>query len=147
MYSPETKLYQPICKLGSGLSDLELAHWSEQAESHACTEEEARELYDLPSTLPPLMAPHVWLRPRVIWEVSAAEVSISPIYRAAFGLVAEDKGLALRFPRFVRERPDKGPVQATTAGQLASVFHTQPTASAREGVAVGVAGPGEVEGV
>ena len=145
VYSPETKLYQPICKLGSGLSDVELAHWSEQAESHACTEEEARELYDLPGTLPPLMAPHVWLRPRVIWEVSAAEVSISPIYRAAFGLVAEDKGLALRFPRFVRERPDKGPAQATTDGQLASVFNTQPTASAREGV--GGAGPGEVEGV
>jgi DNA ligase-1 len=67
------------------------------------------------------------------------------MYRAAFGLVAEDKGLALRFPRFVRERPDKGPAQATTDGQLASVFNTQPTASAREGV--GGAGPGEVEGV
>jgi DNA ligase-1 len=145
VYSPETKLYQPICKLGSGLSDVELARWSEQAEAHACTEEEARELYDLPGTLPPLMAPHVWLRPRVVWEVSAAEVSISPVYRAAFGLVAEDKGLALRFPRFVRERPDKGPAQATTDGQLASVFNTQPTASAREGV--GGAGPGEVEGV
>merc|ERR1719160_2443168 len=65
--------------------------------------------------LPAALEPHVWLSPSVVWEVSAASVSVSPTYRAAYGRVAEGKGLALRFPRLVRERPDKRPADATTA--------------------------------
>ena len=122
--------YQPICKLGSGLSDSELLEWSEQLSGDQMSAEEAASLLDLPQeALPPGLAPHVWLRPRVVWEVSAAEVSVSPLYRAAYGAVAEQKGLALRFPRFVRARPDKPVGEATTAAQLVSIFETQPTKS------------------
>ena len=66
------------------------------------------------------------MQPRVVWEVSAAAVSVSPTYRAAHGLVDGGKGLALRFPRLVRERPDKLPEQATTAAQLADAWRNQP---------------------
>ena len=61
---------------------------------------------------------------------AATEVSVSPVYRAAFDAVAEGRGLAPRFPRFVRERPDKAPADATSAEQLAEIFRTQPVNSA-----------------
>ena len=51
---------------------------------------------------------------------------ISPIHRAAIGLHngndADDKGLALRFPRFVRIRKDKRVHEATSALQIAEIF-------------------------
>ena len=129
VYEPTSGRFQPICKLGSGLSDEALERCSAMAEAQTCDADLVAELLDLPEALPPSVAPHVWLRPSVVWEVSAAEVSLSPVYRAAYGAVATGRGLALRFPRLLRERPDKQPTDATTAAQLASVYQTQPTAT------------------
>jgi DNA ligase 1 len=59
--------------------------------------------------------------------VRGAELTISPVYRAAQGLVTQQPecGLSLRFPRFEHVRDDKAVQDATTNRQIADMFALQ----------------------
>jgi hypothetical protein len=52
-------------------------------------------------------------------------VTLSPVSTAAQGLISEDKGLSLRFPRFLRVRGDKSVEQASTTEFLAGIYRGQ----------------------
>ena len=54
-----------------------------------------------------------------------ADVTLSPTYTAAVGLVSEERGLSLRFPRFLRVREDKGIDEASSTDFLAELFRKQ----------------------
>lgn len=67
----------------------------------------------------------VWITPKYVWEIKAADLSLSPLYNAAIGEVEADKGIALRFPRFIRHRDDKTVEQATNNEQIVDFYRAQ----------------------
>ncbi len=71
------------------------------------------------------MKPDVWLAPAQVWEVRAADLSLSPTYSAAAGRVPGGSGVSLRFPRFIKVREDKTPEDATTSASVAKLYSKQ----------------------
>lgn len=69
--------------------------------------------------------PDVWFEPREVWEIRGADITLSPVYQAAKGYVTEERGLSLRFPRFLSRRMDKNPEDATGPQQLADLYKQQ----------------------
>ncbi|KAL2434637.1 DNA ligase 3 [Exophiala dermatitidis] len=69
--------------------------------------------------------PDVWFEPQEVWEMAFADITLSPTYTAAIGLVNEDRGLSMRFPRFLRVREDKGIEEASTNEFLAGLYRKQ----------------------
>ncbi|KAH8727129.1 ATP-dependent DNA ligase [Phaeosphaeriaceae sp. PMI808] len=69
--------------------------------------------------------PDVWFEPQEVWEVAFADLTLSPTYTAAIGLVSEERGLSTRFPRFLKVREDKGIDEATEAAELAALYRKQ----------------------
>ena len=100
-------VFQCITKLGTGLSDENLKKFTIQFnEGNIQSKDNKR-----PSNIMHKgnKMPDVWFVPEKapVWEIKAADLSISPIYTAAIGLVDDNKGIALRFPRLIRVRDDK----------------------------------------
>ncbi|KAL2072196.1 hypothetical protein VTL71DRAFT_11539 [Oculimacula yallundae] len=69
--------------------------------------------------------PDVWFEPQEVWEMAFADITISPTYTAAIGLVSDEKGLSLRFPRFLKKRDDKSIDEASTNEFLAGLWKKQ----------------------
>ena len=70
-------------------------------------------------------SPSIWFKPSEVFEISFADLTLSKQHSAAAGLVDPSRGVALRFPRFKRRRPDKRIDQATTTAQVAELFRKQ----------------------
>ncbi|PKS07179.1 hypothetical protein jhhlp_005779 [Lomentospora prolificans] len=69
--------------------------------------------------------PDVWFEPQEVWEMGFADITLSPTYTAALGLVSDERGLSLRFPRFLKKREDKGIEEASTNEFLAGLYRKQ----------------------
>jgi DNA ligase-1 len=69
--------------------------------------------------------PDVWFEPQEVWEMVYADITMSPTYTAAIGLVSEERGLSLRFPRFLKVREDKGIDEASSDEFLADLWWKQ----------------------
>ena len=77
--------------------------------------------------------PDVWFEPQEVWEMAFADITKSPTYLAAIGLVDEDRGLSMRFPRFLKTREDKSIDEASTADFLAELWFKQEAKGASKG--------------
>jgi ATP-dependent DNA ligase len=117
VYDQAADRFQTICKCGTGFSDAELAALPERLAPLA---REGR-----PARVDSRWHADVWFQPALVVEVLAAELTVSPHHTAAWGLLKEDSGLALRFPRFTsRWREDKTPTDATTVAEVVEMFRT-----------------------
>jgi DNA ligase-1 len=119
-YDEESEELQSICKIGTGFSDEDL---------NALSESLRPTVIDGPKSYFKFgdFKPDVWFDPSQVWEVKAADLSISPAHQAAAGLVDPTKGIALRFPRFLRKREDKTVEMATNSEQVADFYNAQAT--------------------
>ena len=123
-YDPDSEEYQVICKTGTGFSEAQLEAQYSLLKQHVIPS--AKTYYNM-GVCP---APDVWFDCNYVWEVKAADLSLSPIYTAAVGLADRERGVSLRFPRFVRVREDKTPEDATTAEQVAHMYRNQQSVAA-----------------
>ncbi|PNY17826.1 DNA ligase 1-like protein, partial [Trifolium pratense] len=118
-YDKENEEFQSIVKLATGFTEEELEERSSILRSKIIPK--PKTYYKCGESI----NPDVWFEDSEVWEVKAADLTISPVYRAAVGIVDSNKGISLRFPRFVRVRPDKTPDQATPSEQIAEMYNKQ----------------------
>ena len=120
-YNETDETYQSICKIGTGFSDNDLLTQFELFKSEII--EGPMESYEYSDT--PNIKPDVWFDAKVVFEVKAADFSLSPVHKAAMGLVEDGRGISLRFPRFVKIRDDKGATDATGCVQVKEMYLSQ----------------------
>ena len=84
-YDETSEQYQSTCKIGTGFSEVDLASFAASLEPHLIPA--ARHYYKCGD-----FVPDVWFDAAQVWEVKAADLSISPAHQAAFGLVDRTKG-------------------------------------------------------
>ncbi|KAK9447071.1 ATP-dependent DNA ligase [Limtongia smithiae] len=130
-YNSDTQEYESICKIGTGFSEEMLTTLHATLSTKAIPE--PRSYYSYNASAPPSALPDVWFEPVMVWEVLAADLSLSPVYKAAIAEVGRGKGVSLRFPRFIRIRDDKAPEDATSAEQVCEFYHAQASAGGNGG--------------
>lgn len=116
VYDDKKDEFVSVSKIGTGLSDEEWREIHKRADKIRVDHKPAR--------VNSLLIPSVWIKPEIVIEVLADEITRSPLHTA--GKDGEDAGYALRFPRLVSFRDkDKKPEDATTVKELIEMYQQQ----------------------
>ena len=116
-YDPDTDTFKTVCKVGSGFTDEDLERLNEMLKPYIIPHKHPR--------VDSRMKPDVWVQPALVAEIIGAELTLSPIHTCCYGWVKPGAGISIRFPRFIRWRPDKGPEDATTTKELYEMYKRQ----------------------
>ena len=104
--------FETVSKIGTGLTDEQWRELNKRAKKLFVSEKPKE--YEVHKNL----EPDTWVKPSLVVEILADEITRSPIHTA---------GLALRFPRLIRFRDEKNPDQVTTLRELEGLFEMQKT--------------------
>lgn len=133
-WNAEKEAFETVCNIGTGFSEtiLEQLH----KELSELVIDRPKPFYTHSAT--PKDQPDVWLEPRQVWEVKAADLTLSPRYKAGADDLSEGagKGISLRFPRFMRVRNDKKPEEASSASQVVDMYRRQESVAKNKGTGV-----------
>jgi DNA ligase 1 len=99
-----------VAKIGTGLTDEEWRHIKKQSQSLVSKTKPKNYLTNKASQC------DVWLKPGLVVEIRADEMSQSSVHTAKLGL---------RFPRLERFRADKTPQQTTTLSEIKKLYQLQ----------------------
>nr|CAJ20576.1 DNA ligase, putative [Toxoplasma gondii RH] len=119
VYNPADETFQTVCKAATGFSEEALQQHHKALSDRIISHK--KPYYDVS----PKLEADVWFEACQVWECRAADLSISPVHTAGIGEKSPDKGIGLRFPRFLRVREDKNPEQATTSTQIVEMYTNQ----------------------
>ena len=114
VYSPDRDRYETLCKVSTGFSDEELA---ELPATFA-----KLEVDEAPARVASELEPTRWFEPKIVLEIQGAELTRSPVHTCGADDASGEGGIALRFPRFIRFRDDKGPSEATTVAEVQAIY-------------------------
>ncbi len=128
VYDAEKDLFTTVAKIGTGLSDEEWKALYVRCEK--LKTEKIPSAYEVDK----LMQCDVWVKPSIVVEIKADELSRSPVHTAgrimkpsksgsAFDV--DVPGYALRFPRLKTFRDDRRAEDATTLEEVAKMFAAQ----------------------
>ncbi|KAF1911757.1 hypothetical protein BDU57DRAFT_460542 [Ampelomyces quisqualis] len=132
-YNPKTQNYESVCNIGTGFSEAVLETLHQQLSEIVIDRPKPFYTHSVGNK----DQPDVWFEPRYVWEVKTADLTLSPRYRAAADEVSSGgKGISLRFPRFIKERDDKKPDQASTSKMIAEMYQRQESVSKTKGPSV-----------
>lgn len=118
LYNPEDGKIYSVAKVGSGFTDAQAPEILADMQKSMIGAQPPE--YVVTSTL----IPDVWLRPDIVMEVIADEITRSPAHTVARDIKADfekdpaGKGLSLRFPRIKIWKRDKRFDQSTTPKEL-----------------------------
>jgi DNA ligase-1 len=122
VYNQDDGLFYSVAKVGTGMSDEQFGIIKKDLEPLELKEKPAEVVVDK------ILYPDVWVRPEIVMEVTADEITRSPGHTAAREMPAKfetgkpEKGLSLRFPRMNVWKRDKNADQATTVKELLRLY-------------------------
>jgi len=127
----ETGELETIAKIGSGFSEDEMVSFEKMLEKI--------KLAKKPKGVSSKLEPDFWVKPKYVITVAADEITLSPMHTC--GMLGDiqrssgssvyptasrlNTGYALRFPRMMSLRDDKGPDEATTTKEIIELFEMQ----------------------
>ena len=106
----EEQRFETFTKVGTGFTERDAKEIDSLLSEHIVNEIPKNVL------IKSRMMPDILVEPTVVIEVLGAEITKSPGHTAGQG--EGDTGLALRFPRFLRIRYDKGPADVNTVKEI-----------------------------
>jgi DNA ligase 1 len=110
IFDEKTEKFKTITKVGTGLTEDMLVKLKE-----ICDKEKVKEVpknVDMESSL----TPDVIINPKIIVEIGADEITISPRHTSKY---------ALRFPRLLKIRKDKSAKEATSVEEIKKMYKAQ----------------------
>ena len=114
--SSQLKFYS-LSNLGTGLSDKQFKSMYKRVVDLKVDVQPENYIVDR------MVAPDIWVKPKVVLEILADEITLSPRHTA--GRNHEGRGYSLRFPRLIRVREDKDPEQGTTVTEIETLYKMQ----------------------
>lgn len=120
LYDDKKDEFVTVSKIGTGLTDEEWQEVHKRADKIKVDHKPAR--------VNSVIVPSVWIKPEIVIEVLADEITRSPIHTAGAVIAdgVKEPGYALRFPRLVSFRDkDKKAEDATTVKELVGMYHQQ----------------------
>ena len=113
VYNKDDDAFETFTKVGTGFTDETFRTIKEMLEKYRVQEKPKR------LRLKRAMEPDEFYEPALVIEIMGAEITRSPGHTAG---EENGRGLALRFPRFLRIREDKGPDEVTTVEEVKSML-------------------------
>ena len=118
VYDKEKDEFVTVSKIGTGLTDEEWREIHKRADKIKVDHKPAR--------VNAILQPSVWIKPEIVIEVLADEITRSPIHTAGKDSDESGAGYALRFPRLIKFREgDKKAEDATTVKELIEMYGQQ----------------------